>query len=179
MTLSKGTYRARGITGALGFTNNGNPQVAVRLQITDQAHSGETITWYGYFTDNTTERTLDSLRILGWAADELSDLTGIDANEVEIVVDEEEYNGQQKLRVRWINEIRGPLVAPMTADQLRVFSAKMKGAAVAAKRRATAKPGQTQTPASGAPRKPASDNASERFNDPYYTGQGSDEPEPF
>jgi len=64
MTLVEGTFVARGVAVALGLTSAGAPQVAVELTIKDEEFLGETITWFGYFTEKTTERTLETLRNL-------------------------------------------------------------------------------------------------------------------
>jgi hypothetical protein len=102
--LDKGTYRARGIEGGLGVAGTGTEQVAVRLRITEVPHEGESAVWYGYFTEKTKRRTLEALIALGWSGDDLSDLSGIDANEVEIVVDHEpDREGEMRARVKWIN----------------------------------------------------------------------------
>ena len=131
MTLVPGTFTARAVEGALGETSNGSPQIAVELQVLDDGYTGETITWFGYFTEKTTARTMESLRILGWKTDDLSNLDGITENEVKIVVVEDEYDGKTRLKVNWINRPGGlALKSPMTPDKARGFAAQMKGAAV-------------------------------------------------
>lgn len=154
MSIKAGTYKARGVVAALGFTAGGKEQVAVQLAILSEGHEGETVTWFGYFSDAATDRTLESLRHLGWQGDDLFDLTGIDGNEVSIVLEEDDYNGKTSIKVKWINEIRGlTLKAPMTDAQAKAFSARMKGAAVGQRQRAgtpPAKPTQSaQRPLNG------------------------------
>src|SRR5688500_1276083 len=140
--IKEGTYTAKGVEAKLGFTAAGKEQVAVRLRLS----SGEGITYFGYFTEKTTERTLESLRHLGWAGEDLFDLSGIDQNEVEIVVEHEEYetdSGELKTsaKVRWINAIGGGGIAmksTMDVAQAKAFAQRMKATAIAAKRKAEA-----------------------------------------
>jgi len=138
--IEPGTYRARGVNAALGYTSKGKEQMAVELQFLDGENEGKTITWYGYFTEKTTDSTFDALRVLGWTGADLSDLAGIDANEVSIVVEEEtDDEGKTRTRVRWINRRGGiALKERMNPAQLAKFAKRMKGAAVASTQRAKA-----------------------------------------
>ena len=137
MSLQPGTFRVRGGSAALGFTSGQKEQVAVLLEILDEGYVGETITWFGFFTEATTERTLDSLRLLGWKGDDLFDLSGIGETEARAVLDEEDYNGEMRLKVKWINGPGGlALKAPMNESQARAFAARMKGTVLAHKQTA-------------------------------------------
>ncbi len=133
--FNPGTYRARGVTAALGLTSKGSEQVAVELTFVDGEYQGQSATWYGYFTDKTTDRTLDSLRNLGWEGDDLADLSGIDKNEVAIVIDDEQDDhGNVRSRVRWINRAGGlALKERMNPAQLQDFAARMRGKVLAHK----------------------------------------------
>jgi hypothetical protein len=135
--LAQGQYAARAIEAGLGRTKGGAEQVAVAFQILDEGEcQGKVISWYGYFTDKTVDRTLDSLRICGWRGDDLSDLTGVTDNEVKLVVETEEYEGKLQARVRWINAAGGvALKDRLSAEDAKVFAARMRGrvAASAAK----------------------------------------------
>src|SRR5262245_48948220 len=91
--LPKRHYRARALHSALGRARNGREQIAVEFQILDEGFESERITWYGYFGDEgrgtrtPTQITVEALRNCGWVGDDLSDLSGIDANEVALVVE--------------------------------------------------------------------------------------------
>lgn len=152
---------ARGTIGALGKTSKGNPQVAVELEILSGPDAGHTITWYGYFTDDTTQRTIESLRHLGWKGDNLSVLKGIDANVVSIEIGHEEYMGETQPKVRWINATGGlAMKETMDAAEALQFARSMKGAVVQANAAAKAKLGgaaaapesDAKKPAAAAPR---------------------------
>lgn len=133
-TLVPGTYNARGVDAQLGMASTGSEQVAVELEITDEGFAGQRITWFGYFTEQTQQRTFESLRLLGWEGDDLSDLRGIDRNPVRVVLENDTYDNKTRLKVRWINGPGGiALKTPLTGDQARAFAARMKAAAVASR----------------------------------------------
>ncbi len=163
MSIEAGTYRAKAVAGALGYTKDHNPQVAVELHVLDESFAGESITWFGYFTEKSQERTLESLRILGWKTDDLSDLSGITDNEVKIVVEEDEYMGEVRLKVKWINKSGGiALKERMNEAEAKAFARKMKGAALASRAGAPAPAPQRQV----APKpKPAATPASPELDD--------------
>lgn len=157
MGTNKRYYRARGVHAVLGESSTGKEQVAVTLQILDEGATHQQLTWYGFFTDATWERTIESLRTLGWQGDDLNDLTGIDRDEVSITVEDEEYNGQVYTRVKWINKAGGPAVkSPLTGDRAASFAAQMKAkirALDAQKKQLGAVP-VAQRPVSSAPHRP-------------------------
>jgi hypothetical protein len=143
--IDEGTYRARGVEAALGYTANEKEQVAVEIELIDDGeHGGKRLTWYGFFTDKTTETTLKALRTLGWAGDDLSNLAGIDANEVDVVIaHEEDQEGHLRVRVRWINALGSgglQLKTRMDEGQAAAFAERMKGHVLAAKARTVGSP---------------------------------------
>lgn len=91
----------------------GTPFIEFYFQVTSGELAGQKVRYTGYFTDNTAERTIDSLRVCGWTGDDLSvfrngRLNGLDAKEVEIVTQLEEFTndkGEKKMaaRVAWVN----------------------------------------------------------------------------
>jgi hypothetical protein len=127
--MNIGAHRAKAIDAALGMTKTGKEQVGVCFELVE---NGERITWFGYFTDGTFERTIESLRYLGWTGTDLMDFRqGLPAGcdkEVEIVVDEEDdQNGNPRLKVRWVNGGGGVAVRDVLDETAaRSFSARMK-----------------------------------------------------
>lgn len=108
--IPEGKYKAKGVEGQLSQSEKkGTPCVQVVLEISDGEHAGERMRWDGWLTDGTAQRTLESLRHLGWESDELTDLRGIATNEVQIVVEHEWNEEKQKSypRVKWINRLGG------------------------------------------------------------------------
>jgi hypothetical protein len=175
--LSPGYYRARAVEYALGKTQNGTRQVAVRFEVLDEqgAPGGERVTWYGYFTEKTAERTLESLQYCGWEGDDVTDLTGIERNEVQIVVEHEEYEGKTNARVAWVNRAGGGSIAikaPLDEAEKAAFAREMKAKVLAMRQ------GQRRAPASrsAAARAPEPPPIAE---DPRYSGARHDEDIPF
>lgn len=112
MTISAGTYRAKAISSGIGVSNTkSTPYVRVTLAILAGAQEGQEIDWIAYVTDKTQERVAEDLRTLGYTGndpEELHDRNEQDVsqllpNVVSIVVEEEEWKGEVRTRVRWIN----------------------------------------------------------------------------
>ena len=176
MTLiPEGTWRARGVTAELGYTSQDNEQIGVELEFMPDQHDdvdGRRTTWYASFSEKAEAHTLKALRVLGWSGDDLSDLTGIDANEVDaVVIHEEDLEGAIRSRVRFINPLGSGGVAmkvKMSEDQARAFAERMKGRVLAMAKAApptaagakpAAKPAAGAKPAAKLAPKPASKNA--------------------
>ncbi len=126
----EGVFRARGVSGGLGLTAGQKEQVVVDfVLLNDDNTEGTHIAWYGYFTEKTMDRTIESLRICGWTGDDLTNLAGIDANEVELVIGQEPYDGKMYTKVRWVNRPGGgvSIKAPLPPDAAKSFAARMRG----------------------------------------------------
>jgi hypothetical protein len=128
--LDAGTYRAKAIEAALGETDTGKEQIAVRFSLLDCEN--QEITWYGYFTDKTLETTFKALRTAGWKGQDLMDLSDLcgreDAPEVFLVVEHETYEGKTTAKVRWVNGAGGlALKKALDPNKAKTFAARMKG----------------------------------------------------
>lgn len=138
------------------------PQVCINFEILDGPELGRRIAWLGYFTDKTTERTVQALRYCGFRGDDLAALVTqqID-HEVQIVVQHEEYNGKVRAKVQWVNQAGGGgmrLSETMRKDSLREFAGRMRNSVrqvgeVAGKKaeRGTPAPAANGSPPPGAP----------------------------
>lgn len=157
--LPKGYYRARAIAGQLSTSKNkGTPQVELEFELLDEQYLGRRVNWCGYFTEKTEARTLESLRHCGWQGDDLTDLAGISDNEVQLVIDHEDYDGKTYARVQWVNRLGGVgFGAPMEDAAKRAFAARMRSKAAAS--RVTG--GGSAKPAPKKPAKPAETDADE------------------
>lgn len=107
------------------------PQVAVTFEVLRGPDAGQRISWMGYFTDNTTDRTLDALRICGFTGEDLDKFCDQrPTNEVQIVVENEEFEGKVRAKVAWVNDPnRGngiKLADPLRDGDLRKFGAQFK-----------------------------------------------------
>lgn len=146
LPLQKAKYIARAV-GAPTFApaSTGNMQICVPFEITQGEFAGETQSWLGTFTDNTSERIIESLGHMGWQGEDLSDFDGMTdeqamqalPNEVELVCDVEPartHNGKQyeaRLRINWVNRVGGGRFVfdeetRLTGQSLKQFGAKMR-----------------------------------------------------
>lgn len=134
MGTNKRYYRAKAAQGILGETSGGKPEVAVAFNILTPDATHAQLTWHGYFTEATQDRTIESLRIAGWKGDDLTDFADgfdfpADAPEVDLVVEDEEYEGKTRTKVKWVNRAGGIAVkTPLVGEKAKAFAASMKGA---------------------------------------------------
>lgn len=156
MTIENGTYEAKPMPGAaLGMTGNGKECVGVEFEFVGQDGQTHYLPWYGYFTEKTTERTIESLRFCGWTGTDLGNLSEIGQADVKvnIVVENEEYEGKTRAKIQWVNRAGGLALAnPLDDNQRKAFAAKMKGAVLSfdqksgAPKKNGAKPAQDKPP---------------------------------
>ena len=136
-SIPEGNFIAKGIGYEFGLTRDAKPQVLVNCEIIEGTYAGQTLPWFGYFSQDTEMRTLEALRYLGWQSDDLADMRGFGKTTVQIVVEHEKQMqgknaGKTFARVRWINRPGAggiKLAKPMDAADLRRFGAKMRGLA--------------------------------------------------
>ena len=148
-----GTHKARAKEWGFGVASSGNEQVAVMFEITGGEFAGRTITWFGSFSDAAIDRTLDSLRHCGWDGDSLETIDDLGRTEVDIVVVEEEYQGQMNTKVRWVNRpARIALKHQLEGAALKAFASRLRGKAIAHKQSYGAQPAAAAKPANSAPR---------------------------
>ena len=124
--MKPGVYRAVAAQIDFGYNENtGTPQAAILFSIEEGECEGETITGYLYFSEKAAERSIETLRKMGWDGVDIGDITIDDVcNTMEIVVAEEEFNGRVVTKVRYINSLgeRGPLLkSTMNAEQRSVL----------------------------------------------------------
>lgn len=131
--IPEGKYRARAVDGEYGRTSKGGEMVAVRFEVTQGPAEGQHLTWYGYFTEKTGARTIESLRYCGctFPGDDVTNLEGLGDAEVELDVQVEHDDRGPRSRVRWVNSLgrKGALKeeARMDAGEKRAFAAQMRG----------------------------------------------------
>jgi hypothetical protein len=145
LPLEKATYRAIAIATTLDRSKEKKtPFVAVNFEIVDdENYAGETTqAWKGFFTDKTSERTVESLQHMGYQGENMEDFVSLDRegcqrllpNTVEIVCDPESYTDEQgnerwALRVQWVNRVGGGRFKasnPLEGGELKAFAAQMK-----------------------------------------------------
>lgn len=111
----------------------GTPQVVVNVEIVGEGEwAGRRIAYVGYFTDDSIQRTVESLRYFGFRGNDLAGLVTQQLDQrVQIVVRHEEWKGKVRAKIAWVNRPGGgalKLTQPMNKDNLRTFAARMKGA---------------------------------------------------
>ena len=157
MLTTPGTYRARAVEATMGQTKDGKPQVAVKLEITQPEElQGETIYWFGYFSEKSQDRTLEALLTMG--TEDLRNFSGLGSCAVEIVVVLEEFNNKVAPKVRWVNRIGksgNVAIKPLEPARAARIAAELQGRLMSIKQRIAAE--QTETP------KPAKDNSEVPF----------------
>ena len=126
---NKRYLRSKAQEWALGESESGKAYIAISFKVKDTDGEEKFVSWRGFFTEATTERTIESLRAMGFEGDDLSNLVGLDKNEVELVVEDEEYEGKTYARVQWVNKPKGPGVKnQLEGQKLGAFAAQMKQA---------------------------------------------------
>lgn len=132
--IEAGVWKARACEAALGFTLGGKRQIGIDFVLLEGPNIGAHITWYGYFTDASWERTIQAMQYCGWGSSDLNDLRGIDANEVSLVIDHETHptTGEVHARAQWVNQLGGVVMkSRMDSGQTAAFAAEMKGRIIA------------------------------------------------
>lgn len=129
--INKRYYRGKAKEWAISMSSNDKPMLVVLFDILTEGASHSSLTWRGFFTEKTEERTIESMRFMGFEGDNLEDIVGLDKNEVELVVEDEEYmDGEEakiSAKVQFVNKLRALQVkAPLEGDGLKMFAARMK-----------------------------------------------------
>jgi hypothetical protein len=127
----KGRFNATPEDWQFGTSENGNEYLLVKFRVEP---AGEAVYWRGFFTDKTWQRTYEALQHCGWDGAEIASLddmtaqNGMGTSGVELVLDEEEYDGEMRTQVRWVNKMGGQLKVkvPLEGDAKRRFLARMQ-----------------------------------------------------
>lgn len=132
--IPEGKYMADVIGISFGAASTGNEQVAISFVINDGEHAGENLSYFGTFTENALEYTEKALRACGWDGDDLAELPALaEAGKLgpaQIVVRHEEYKGEKKVKVKFVNKPGGKFTFDaenaIEGQGLKSFAAKMK-----------------------------------------------------
>jgi hypothetical protein len=103
--ITEGKHPARALGYEFGITpNTGTRYIRISFEVTSGEHAGQSVTWNGWLTEKTLERTLDSLECTGWDGASISNPVGIGSADCVIDVEHEESNdGKRFARVKWVN----------------------------------------------------------------------------
>lgn len=155
MDLPNGVYRGRAVGAALGETAKGAEQVAVAFVLLD--FDSTRMTYFGTFGENAFVHTMKALRTAGWQGDDLADLASLsrdDTPEVDLVIENETYEGKTAPKIRWVNPRGIAMRAPLTADKAKLFAARMRGQVLAFNQANPTKPATNGRAAPRAPEPP-------------------------
>lgn len=129
--LAPGKYIGIPTGAILAETSKGDPQAAIAF---DLPEVGASLNYFGFFTEKTERRTIEALRYCGWTGSDITDLSsiGIDRNvRVELVVEIDEYNGERRNKIAWVNRPGGIQAAkPLNPATKAAFAARIKGLVV-------------------------------------------------
>lgn len=144
MAWTEGNHIAK-ITGhVLGKAGTGTPQIAVEFtrEIEDAEGNlvSESLTWYGYFTENARRITIDALKAMGWdaAADDhdigkLHNTDRLLGNQCRIVIKfEADLEGEMRPRIAFVNKSGAAVKEELPVDEIAGLAANIKGDLVAA-----------------------------------------------
>lgn len=124
----EGSYKAKVVGKDYCKSKGGAEQLAVRFEVVDGVEAGHQIMEFLSFSDAALKYTVEKMRAMGWAGLDLADLSTLGTNEVEIVVRPEEWDGQVKMRVKFINSLGGvALKTALNEGERKSFAARMRG----------------------------------------------------
>jgi hypothetical protein len=129
MIMQSGTFKAHVTDVGLGYTSTGGEQIVLQFTIDEGPCQGEQILWHGSFSEKAEKFTIKTLQTCGWTGIDISTLNEEDMPEtVSLVIAEDEFNGQTKFKIKWINAMGGLAIkSQMTQAQKTAFAQKLKG----------------------------------------------------
>jgi len=127
-----GIFKARAVKEATqyGESQGGHPQMALLMRAKLDDGSAQEQTTFLIFSPDAAPYSFDRLRALGWKGQDLTDLSGIDANEVDIRVFSEEYQGKAQVKCEIMGGGRVTLAKPMDPKTFAARVAAITGAPV-------------------------------------------------
>jgi hypothetical protein len=144
--IAFGSFRARATSLTYGKSpEKGTPCAIVMFLLSEGPDAGHSIEWIGYLTEKTEMATAESLARCGYDG---SDDSTIGRNEVQIVIDGEDYTNKagetkQRSRVRWINDLSGAgRFDAMAPHEVVGVKERLKAAMLASRAKAAAAKGQ-------------------------------------
>jgi hypothetical protein len=164
--IPAGRYRGRGIAGSeqYGTTRNGNDQIVIDLDLLD---IGERTSTFLVFSNDSAPYSIDRLRALGWSTNDLTNLAGIDRNEVDVEVKYEMYQGEEKMKVQILTGGGVVLKDKLDDKGKKAFAARYKDLAA------------STTPAPGAVAPAPSRHRTEKAPADFGQSQGGSDDIPF
>lgn len=120
--LLKGKYVAQVVSHKIGTASTGTEQIELEFFVPLE---NDNVRAFLYFSEKAWQRSVEALKVCGWDGVDFATLDGLGSTEVEIVVDEEVYEGKVRYKVKWINPSGGGGSPGMEEGAARAFAAKM------------------------------------------------------
>jgi hypothetical protein len=126
--IAEGTYLARAKDFQIRSAMNAPTEwVDVTFEVKVSEDEVADCTWMGFLTKKAMERTIEALRFCGWYGDEITNLLddGLSLNEVEVVIQHEEYKGKTRARIAFVNKI-GSGQRPLDEDRIKSLADRVR-----------------------------------------------------
>lgn len=161
MRQGQNKVKARPIGFEFGHASTGSEQIGIQFQLIGGDRDGDSIVDFAYFTPASMKFTFEKLRNCGWDGSEpFIDLPGFGSAEVELVLEDEEYEGEVRERVVFVNRIGIPMKNKMDAAAKADFATRMRGEVAAFQQESgIARPAQSRGAAKPAARGAAAPRA--------------------
>jgi len=171
--------RATGPEGVqFGMSSTSNLQIAITFKFTnpEDEYFGHVITWMGSFAPGkASEITLEAMENCGWSGDDVMNMTGIDSNEVELVIIEEynEEKGRAFDKVKFVNRaganrfaFQRPVEGSALASQAKTLNQSIRAIRASQGRKPSAPQNRQQPPRQAPParQQPQSNESPEAIN---------------
>lgn len=83
----------------------GTKQILMMLKLTSGEFKGVALPWFGYFSEDSAERTVQALRLCGFTGQDIFDVeTQKMTEQVQVTVENETFEGKTQSRIAWIND---------------------------------------------------------------------------
>jgi len=126
-----GIFKGRAVAGSeqFGETTNGNLQIALTMRMT--VREGLTQEWATVliFSPESAKYSRERLVLLGWdgKVGDVTDLRGIDKNEVDVRLWQDSYQGKAQIKCEIMTGARMTFDKPLTKDEFKRRLAAMTG----------------------------------------------------
>jgi hypothetical protein len=112
--IEPGKYQARAVSWDFGVTSTGKDQIGILFEVQGGSESVR-LPWYGFFHDESAaKRSMSSMRACGWNGEgPVTDAQGLDEKDVQVVVEDDDYNGETRSRIAWVNSLGVAMAKPL------------------------------------------------------------------
>lgn len=124
--IKSGTYLAYPVRGAIAQSKKGTDEVDIEFEFETTEKTIEHIWGRFYLSEMTKERTFQTLAICGMNDDKDfdPDAPARRRNQVQIVIEMEEYEEKVSPRVKWVNQLGGKKFSNLAPTEIKATLAK-------------------------------------------------------